>query len=459
MDNTSDLEVHGHWWLADRPDNKVSGVLRFDPDKGGVLRLIGSFRRLSEAGETVTEPDGTQLTKFSQDSLQGSGVYPRILGEDDWGQYTLDDCLSTHFRSQLFRGGGEETVSVSSILHGAAISDPLDMNQCSVRMHYLPHWIMCDAIKEQHLFRDEKNPAPFGYELSVKRRDPERVVLEDGTEVILRHSIGIEGNRVAAREVLQDFRVEVTPSSRLSIDDILEISSDFQDLVSIATGRIAEFRSVALCRSDVRYPPIGDVDRGPRPLQYYAAWSARDASTSDLSVRDVYFTFSDIGGIDGVRLWLDSAAVYRSTLGRVMSTRYSGGMLVSDRLLNCTAALEAFDKLRTGYGNSTFATRISRAVSFAGTPFEVVTGSDSTAWVNVVRYHRDDIAHHLGRNLRRDAPDLHVLGESLYWLYVMCALRQANAPIAVFEKLARDRRILGLGRNVRDVVVRQAARL
>ena len=46
-----DETYHGHWWLPEKPDNKVSGVLRL-LKKGGIhLNLIGMF--LNDASEIL----------------------------------------------------------------------------------------------------------------------------------------------------------------------------------------------------------------------------------------------------------------------------------------------------------------------------------------------------------------------------------------------------------------------
>ena len=29
------FEYQGHWWTPEEPDEKLSGILRFDPEEGG----------------------------------------------------------------------------------------------------------------------------------------------------------------------------------------------------------------------------------------------------------------------------------------------------------------------------------------------------------------------------------------------------------------------------------------
>ena len=38
------FEYEGIWWLPDKPEKQVSGTLRFTPNEGAILKLIGSFK-------------------------------------------------------------------------------------------------------------------------------------------------------------------------------------------------------------------------------------------------------------------------------------------------------------------------------------------------------------------------------------------------------------------------------
>jgi hypothetical protein len=64
----------------------------------------------------------------------------------------------------------------------------------------------------------------------------------------------------------------------------------------------------------------------------------------------MYFTFDDIGGIDGVQRWLEVASAHRTELGRVMATRYGTDMYLEDRIMNVCAALDSLDKQRRNTG-------------------------------------------------------------------------------------------------------------
>lgn len=48
------------------------------------------------------------------------------------------------------------------------------------------------------------------------------------------------------------------------------------------------------------------------------------------------------------------------------------GMVVDDRLLHRCASLESFDRIRTGYKESKFKTRLTRCIELAGSSFETL---------------------------------------------------------------------------------------
>jgi hypothetical protein len=36
-------EYQGYWWLPDEPEEEVPGTLKFDPNEGASLNLLGSL--------------------------------------------------------------------------------------------------------------------------------------------------------------------------------------------------------------------------------------------------------------------------------------------------------------------------------------------------------------------------------------------------------------------------------
>jgi hypothetical protein len=189
----------------------------------------------------------------------------------------------------------------------------------------------------------------------------------------------------------------------------------------------------------------------PVAIDQFARWNVRPEPPAGSHRPDFLFSFEDFGGIEGIRRWMDVAEEHRSSLGRVTATRYARGMFVSDRLLNCAAALEGLDRTVTGHSNSTFKTRLTRCSSLAGQPFSGLV-SDIPAWMEEVRIDRDDVAHHFGRRTRSSSIKTFYLWDSLYFLYILCILRLCSTPEAAFSRIQEHAAYQRLAQQIRSVI-------
>ena len=163
------------------------------------------------------------------------------------------------------------------------------------------------------------------------------------------------------------------------------------------------------------------------------------------------FTFADLGGLDGVARWLEVAAKYRSTLGVVMNTSYRRTMFVNDRLLERLAALEGFHRIRSGMEAPVLQTRLPDLTDLAGAPFEQLVGNVA-AWRRRASAERNNIAHHKGRLVHQSSSDMYFTAEAAYWLFVLCMLREAQAPQPAFDHIVRCARFTWAMRKLRPNV-------
>jgi hypothetical protein len=452
---TESFEVRGEWWLPGEGDRRrVAGSLRFSRETGAELVLIGRLRQMFDEGER-TEHDGETVITFTEESVNRSGVYPRLHGLAGNTAYTLDDCFRLEATDFLFGGQGSETLFVNRVFKGVWFDgdEALVARDLTVGLQNLETWVRETGIHEEFRFTEdgrfpEEDP---WFRLEARPLGDRQTTTATRHTVTLIHGLGIAGDRPTERSITQSFSWRFAMPGTTPIEDLLDVASDLQDLVSIATTRAAGFQSVSFRHPDV-VRQAGEGDAQLLPLELFAQWSVgNDEDQKKLTAHDLVFTFGDLGGIDGVRRWLDVAATRRGPLGRVMATRYSPHMFVSDRVLNCAAALEAFDRERTGYSGSYFKTRMKRCAALAGPPFQRLVG-DIDTWASAVRDERHDVAHHLGRRLRAASSEAVFLAESMYWLFVLCLLREMDAPGAVFEGIERHDRYRWLGPRVQATV-------
>ena len=228
---------------------------------------------------------------------------------------------------------------------------------------------------------------------------------------------------------------------------LLAVVSDLQDLVTLGTGRIASFDVLTLLHPDAsRERVTGENIRVP--FELLAQWTVSDSDEPTRSHHEMFFTLEDLGGLDGVARWLDVAATHRTSLDRLMATRYAHRSYLADKYLNRLVSLEAFDR-EAGH-SGTYLQRLRRCVEYAGVPISDLV-PDTNAWTKRLKDDRNDLAHHLAELARQVSSDQLFLSESAFWLYVICLLRRAAAPEAVFGRISRTQQFQFLKRRLAKV--------
>ena len=93
------FEYQGYWWLPGEDGDKVPGILKFDPDNGATLNLLGSL----EGVEGVTELLGPEI----------------IVGRESHGKFiTLQHCRQTLGNFTIGSGFSTSSFAVNTVFVG-----------------------------------------------------------------------------------------------------------------------------------------------------------------------------------------------------------------------------------------------------------------------------------------------------------------------------------------------------
>ncbi|MCM2420224.1 hypothetical protein [Streptomyces sp. RKAG293] len=431
-EHSRDFEIKGQWWLPSDHGNEVSGTLSYHPDTGSELHLIGTFN-------PPEMPMGVRMA--------GDGIYSRIHGRADRKDFTLEGCFQTNYTGDI------ETISVQQIFRGIWFTedDEPSADGVMVDMRYLTQWVGNRGItSERHTPEKVAEGSPYA-SLKVQQQPTRSVALSNGLTIKLGHRIELPPHTGTEQSFRERYEWHLEFNELIPTSEAIEHVSDLQDLVSIATGRVAEYDQLSF-----RHPgDVADSDGKDRRIQidFFAEWIARNTSKKPgiRHAAEMVFTFDELGGIGGIANWMESMSRHRDTLGRVMASRYRVGLFVEDRLFHRAVAIEAFGRNRIGNRNVKLSGALEHCCRLAGDPFVELVG-DTDAWSRIVKSNRDDIGHHLGKRPNQGGGSKHFLAESLYWLYVVCALRESSAPTAVFERIKKNSEWAWLGPKVRAVV-------
>ena len=437
MAGLQSVDLHGYWWLPENESHQVAGHLTISPEESRLF-LYGSLE--PERHGVFSEP-GQALGKGSDLLAKPGrqGTYARVHGAVGHTEVTLDDCFETHHDRTGVPTGDRQTLHVGRAIQGVLLDEgaPVEASRIVVRLKYLTNWLAPTEIEQ-----DDGPSGPAGYRsrmsLTVEAQPPQTVPLPGGGELRLHHELLANGSWVTSRTLQQQYLAEVVPNELTALDDLVDKVSDLQDLVSIATRRSAELEQVTFFHPGATWPADDDDAGTQMPLQLHHRIQVVDHAPDEQEPHPFNFLFSveEIGGLDGIARWMAVAEVNRDTLGRTMAVSYSKGMFVSDRFLNYIAALEGYDKVQNPTAKQHLAGALHRCVRKAGQPFVELVGRPSK-WVDLVVDHRHDIAHHKGKYFRGSSGDQHFLGEAGYWLNLLCLLRDAEAPGAVFERICK----------------------
>ncbi|WP_155370618.1 ApeA N-terminal domain 1-containing protein [Catellatospora vulcania] len=412
-----DLSTKGYFWHPGLPERRVPGWIDFTSGSGGTLHLIGH----------LDAPGGISF---------GAGeVVPRIVGEGDNG-LTLENCYRTSRR--VGSGLNEETYRFGMMFEGAfrfEEEEEILLDQLLVEMRHLLAWSGRHNLNEVEIRSPDNKTA--GWTTSVEVLPDVSVEIESGVRMSLRHSPRIEGGKYA-RTLSQRGFMHLELDSPQELATITAYAASIQDLVSMATNRIAEFDSFRVSNPEfVRNKSAQNASGIREYLHLHVEWIAREESDKPLRV---LVPFEDIGGLDGVAVWLRKIAPFRDLVSRVMATRYNKTMYADDRFFNRAAALEGLHRhlypRRRGAngGKPTFAERLQDLATTAGDPFAHLV-EDVDEWVRKVTRGRNDHAHHLRNAVQTTGATHHFLADSAYWLFIMCVFRECNYGGNVFDAI------------------------
>jgi hypothetical protein len=446
---TEMLDLQGRWWLPEHEDHKVFGTFRWDPATGGVLEVQGELRPIVIKDNVLA--DGN-VQKYRDPPSRAEKQYPVIWGRVERQAYTLLDSFRLSGR-EFDLDDSIERVHVNRLLEGAWFDDPdeLDVDRVIIDLRHLNGWVNQSGLSTDHPRHDDGGDDRFSI---ITARDLPTLKVQPGeTSVRFFQSLSEQGEHIHDLGIKQRWTLSLVADKPLPLARFIETASDVQDLVSIAVGETANFDKVSL-----QHPALPKRSRDGAPLRnwreditYHAQWSNRTEPCDPVKRHRMYFTLDDLGGMDGVARWLDVVERYRTELSRVMATRYSASMFLEDRIMNVSAALDSFDKVRreTGKAKVDYVDRITQCIDLAGEPFTSLIDQDGREWAKAVKETRHDLAHHRERFRLNGSVGEHLQSEQLFWLFAFCMLRLAQAPPAVFDGIAKHGQVGWLAEQAR----------
>ena len=421
------LDVVGEFWKADDPGQKITGRFTFDSVKGGELNLEGCFFDNSEPG--------IRTMSFGSET---SNEPIRILGNAGGRLLTLYHCHRAGMSGKMGYGLPSYMsqryivqVALSSGVHFSDDRKP-EFKKVQMQFNQLEHWIGMSGIDIEE---DSEQRAVEEARIVIRPLQSLQGKCNLGElELSFNYSLNHDFHQSSIKQTCV-LTVMFEPAT--SLDMILGVCAKLQNLLMLCRDSVAEITDIELHHADVPsvkcYNKFIDAD----------ILLKQSMPTS----RDFLLSFIQIGELAGVAKWLDTADMFDSAIGALMSRWYTPNIYIETHFFNAVTAAETLERLREKEQKIDLKQGLLNLARIAGATFAALVG-DINHWASEVVETR--VLHVVHRGLRAniDARRVYFLSESLYFLAVLCLLQECGIANDTLQSIQANQRFIRIKRQL-----------
>ncbi len=234
----------GYWWLPDKPNDRVAGVLTYTPGEKILLELIGGF-------ETENEP----LVDLINDENKNASL---IYGIDSNAK---EISLLFCFRSFSFNFSSEFPMvryTVRMVVHDKHVSGLEEVCDYTAHVRYpeLSYWAYPSAIQQTFRFNAEGDEiASCSFLLSYSATEAICTIdCDNGVQLSINKGTGCQPDDLLLKPELEQYSYLKfnKPKMGMSINEIFHEIIKFGRFLSLATKRDVRPESIYLTDTNVR---------------------------------------------------------------------------------------------------------------------------------------------------------------------------------------------------------------
>lgn len=335
-------EWSGLWWLPDHADQQVPGILRYSPDDGPVLSLIGAFE------DRIMSTPSPGLTLFHE----GTRTWDVIHGTAEQREITLLGCVpigGSRTIAARVKSPDKQIVVATTALVGAHVNgeDDAAFSAAEVAVEDLGLWA-ASSVFQGFLGASDGKIDGTGT-ISVKPVATQSVVV-DGTEFRLehRHTLPFFDQRKGGTvgRMRDTAFVRIVPADPFSVGRAREAASLVQDLISLATHRAAGviWLRVEVAETEPAFLPDGrPVPRRYADVLYSpVALGSHDAKAIDH--HRVFFTCESLPFENVMFRWYEAHSRLQAATNMILGLRYAPARYLENNLLMAVGAAEVLHR-------------------------------------------------------------------------------------------------------------------
>jgi len=321
------FELKGIWWLPEKPNTQISGILFFDNEKKISLELIGSFRELTTLGG-------------------GDFFQPEIIhGISDSGHLcTLFKNIET--KTQLnFPGIQKSTFESQCLFVGKHFNTPEEIKFPSLKVNFtnLENWLSIRPFSIEYPDNKENRD----WKLTYKWPSEFKAELEEIESTIeSTHDFNTSGNLVREAIWKSKAYLQITPKDAKHFEWYWSLMHDLCNLLTLLIGETTFIYQVKALGDELKVAS----DRKTRETIELFFPQKKFGINKETHPFEMIIPFPRISDkiTDVLSLWFTKARHLRSVYDLFFGTFYNPGMYLQFQFLSLMQALESFHRLTKG---------------------------------------------------------------------------------------------------------------
>jgi hypothetical protein len=402
------FKCKGQWWLPEKPDERVSGILNYVPQDGASLELLGSF---SDSVAVLT----------------GSFAPPIVLGNSDQGLVTLHDCIQTQ---STIGSTNSSNFKVRNVLLGSHFSSETDIKfeKLFVRYSSLDEWVNWSGFDKKVLVENVHPPLK---RLNVVYEFPPSV--EAALSADCRISIHFQANPPTLtfhqKEacIVQQNYVGLAFASQRNLRDCYETLFHLRNFLTL--GISAPIYSLEL---------RGNVEDLKEPISIFSEQQYLPEELKPVQPFKMLFKFDDVAVKFALFLknWYSKRISLKTVYELYFALVYNPHMYTDDRFLNMCRALEAYHKATINSKRINLRVRLNEIVDICLSVASTFI-ADKNAFLKTVMDTRNHLTHPSAKPKTNAVSGnaLFFAAEQLRLLVEICLLTEAGFTIDEIDGL------------------------
>lgn len=393
------------------------------------------FDTIDGATLTVIDPSST----FGSSGLGLDDEHVRIVGLAGSEVVTLERCFLAGVSTKS-NGLVERRYRVSAILSGAHFdaNEPLKFTCVSLQLTNLVQWVgrsslNVDLRPKAGSGEAERSRVSYALIAAIETN------AKDGS-IAVTFPVRWQTDYFSKFEVEHKCAIEYRFRKPELLAKIMEICNSLRNLVTICVRSPAAILDTRLNHSDL-----------DRPISLYTQWVGASSSREQELVHrlNMPLTFDDIGGVEGIRAWLNLSNKYSELIALLVSHWYTPPLYQEQRYFNAIVAAEMLLRIRQGKQDIKLGVGLEGLTRDITSLFEPLVG-DARAWTREVVQTRDNHVVHPGLRGNKDGLRLYLLSETIYALVVFTLLRECGVSIHSLKKSHDHRHFKRLAADIVD---------